>query len=220
MSFFRELRTKADQVSLEADKRLRISRKRAEISQHRKSISELITQLGNTAYGLYKQGQPLAPELAQVCQQIDSLYADIQVLEQESEHIRQEALQVEPLAPVTRCHACGAALPEAAVFCPHCGHTQPEPAVGIICPNCGASLPADARFCAECGTPVVIAKPEPEEIEAVPPSEPPLIVLCSSCQAEIPPEATFCPVCGNPVTSEPAMEETVVEEAAPDGTEP
>ncbi len=201
MSFIRGLRTKADQVTLEADKMLRINRKRSEIGQLRKSISQLITQLGNTAYGLHNQGQTLAPELAQVCHQIDNLYADIQRMEQEIEQIRREALPTQPIASAERCHVCSAALPQAATFCPSCGSPRPKPQPTITCKNCGSSLPADASFCANCGQPVALSGPESEDVETLPPSELPKseAILCSSCRTEIPLQATFCPVCDHPV---------------------
>ncbi len=196
MAFLKQICSKADQVTLEADKMLRINRKQSEMGQLRKQVEQATIQLGNSAYGLHTQGN-LSPELSGVCQQIDSLYAQIRQAEQEIERIRQETLP-DP-APMTglRCPACGFAIPEAAVFCPNCGSPRPKPQPTSVCASCGNALPVDAHFCANCGQVVTAPSPDSEpSLDAEPLSD---VVVCVGCQAEISAQATFCPLCGTPV---------------------
>jgi class 3 adenylate cyclase/predicted ATPase len=47
------------------------------------------------------------------------------------------------------CWQCGAAIPDDARFCPHCGREQAR-----LCPTCGSASPLSARFCAACGAPL------------------------------------------------------------------
>ena len=92
MPLLKQLRTKADQVTLEADKALRINRKQSEIGQTRKQIDQQSAHLGALAYALHKQGQVFAPDLQAVCQQIDGLFVLIQQAELDIDLIRREAL--------------------------------------------------------------------------------------------------------------------------------
>ncbi len=172
MSFIRQVRNKADQVALEGDKLLRIQRKQGEIGQTRKLVDQKLSQLGAVTYGLHGRGQALPSEIEQICREIDALYSDIRVRQDEIEMIRAETLVDGPGPSVLRCTACGRALPEGAAFCQHCGTAVPPPRPRITCGNCGASLPADARFCAECGREVASQPPSPapgSDVETNPP---------------------------------------------------
>lgn len=196
MALLKQIRTKADQVTLEADKMLRINRKQSEIGQMRKQIEQVVNQLGHAAYGLHTQGSALPADLTGPCQQIDTLYAQIKQAEQEVERIRQEALPDSDLPTGTRCSSCGLGIPDVAAFCPNCGSPRPKPEPGLICATCGNAMPPGTRFCANCGQPV--AAPDAGKESSSGAEAPPVTAVCSGCQAEIPAQATFCPFCGTP----------------------
>lgn len=106
------------------------------------------------------------------------------------------------------CVNCGAAMRDAARFCPACGQqaeppavlSQPEaalspratilshepaaPATAVpLCAGCHQALKEGARFCGSCGARV-------EETAAEPPA-------CISCGATLKPNARFCGECGS-----------------------
>lgn len=159
MTLIKQLRSKADQVTLEADKVLRINRKQGEIGQFNRQIDQLTARLGQTAYGLHKQGQVLTPELVSICNLIDALHMQIRQAEQEIERIRLETLAVDSVPDGITCPVCNAVIPSVALFCPNCGSQQPKPPPMVRCQNCGNSMPAEARFCAQCGQPVESSAP-------------------------------------------------------------
>mgnify|MGYP001409846248 CR=1 FL=1 len=196
MAFLKQIRSKADQVTLEADKMLRINRKQSEIGQMRKQIEQVISQLGRAAYGLHSQGSALPADLTGPCEQIDAVYAQIKQAEQEIERVRQETLPDSDLPSGTRCPACGFGIPDVAAFCPNCGSPRPKPESGLICTSCGNHMPPGTRFCANCGQPVATPDASTELSSGAEAS--PATAVCAGCQAEIPAQATFCPFCGTP----------------------
>lgn len=196
MAFLKQIRSKADQVTLEADKMLRINRKQSEIGQMRKQIEQVISQLGQAAYKLHTQGSALPADLSGPCNQIDTLNAHIKQAEQEIERIRLETLPDFDLPTGTRCLSCGLGIPDVAAFCPNCGSPRPKPEPGLICASCGNPMPPGTRFCANCGQQV--AAPDTGTEPSSDAEVSPATAVCTGCQAEIPAQAMFCPFCGTP----------------------
>lgn len=213
MNFLRQVRSKADEVALEADKALRIQRKQGEIGQLQKQVQQRLAELGSAAYGMHQQGQALPVALLQICQGIDGLFNAIREQQNEIEAIRRETVPAAPAVGGLRCSSCGQPLPADAAFCHYCGTRVPPPKSAIECNNCGTSLPADARFCANCGQ--SIAQPAASSSTQAPAPAPPTAVeptatvaenanassatSCRTCGAGIEADAIFCPVCGAPV---------------------
>ena len=195
-SLFSDMRRKADEVALEADKKIRITRKQGEINQIRKKIRQHINELGNLAYQLHRARKELPSEIANACVALDALHAEIQAKEEAIEAIRREKLPSSPPRVQTAvCQNCHRSFPATAAFCPYCGTTRVSAPAMITCVHCGNQIPAEARFCAHCGTPVPVQAPPPTK-------------RCSNCHAELAEGALFCPECGTPVqqTAEVAPE--------------
>jgi len=202
-----EMRRKADELALEADKKIRINRKQGEINQLRKRIQQQIATLGKTAYRLHQEGLILAPELEELCKVIDGLHGSIAALETEIKAIEQETLPPStPASSAITCPRCRNAISADALFCPHCGLPRaqfaPSPAMQT-CDNCGNSIPIDAKFCAHCGAAVLPKKSKS--------------ITCTHCGAELPAAALFCSECGQRVQSDASATETL---PAPDMVAP
>lgn len=214
MDFLRDIRRRADEVALEADKALRVQRKQSEVNQLQKQIQQKLHDLGSAAYALHQDGQTLAPPLAQICQNIDSLFAAVRVSQDEIETIRREALPPMPIAGGQSCMSCGRPLPANAAFCQHCGARVPEPPAMIPCPHCGTALPADARFCANCGQ-TVTGQPAP-----VAPASAPAAPTCPQCGTEVVEGAAFCEECGAALQAEPVVAPEVAQVHPVGATQP
>lgn len=197
-SLFSDMKRRADEVALEADKKIRITRKQGEINDVRKQIRQQTTQLGDLAYGLHAQGQSLPTPLTDVGKAIDNLYAAIKAKEAEIESIRREQLSPVGIPETTTCHVCHQPLPPNAAFCLHCGSPKVEPDPMVPCPHCQNMLPVEARFCAHCGQSTVA-------------QQPPDTIACSHCAAVLPATALFCPECGTHVAQVSESASTPIE---------
>lgn len=157
-NFFDDMSRKANELALEADKKIRITKKQGEIGKIRERIRQQIVFLGNTTYLVHQRGQTLPSDVEAVCKIIDDLHQTIAAMEAEIEAIKQEKMspRIAPAASsMVRCVSCGEPIPAHATFCPHCGASQVQPQdAAIACPHCGKPISPDARFCEHCGQPV------------------------------------------------------------------
>jgi len=186
------MRQKADQAALEADKLVRIRREQAAIDQLRRDIKAQLDALAQAALTAYHAGEIAHPQLVSICRQIDALNEQIAQREARIEQIRAEKLTTPPAPPPrprtgVPCPNCRQLIPEAAAFCPFCGHQIPKaPPATAPCAACGSPMPAAAQFCPACGARRA-------------PTPAPQTIRCPGCGAELPAVAVFCPDCGTRV---------------------
>jgi membrane protease subunit (stomatin/prohibitin family) len=147
-SFFDKLKSGITEKAAEASIR---SREAIESQQVRGKIGELenqkkrvFSEIGEAVFTMYKSGTFDQESLAQQCEAVTGIDAQIQEREREMEEIRRraEAAIAEQRGPASQA-APGAAPPAPA--------PGPAPASSTFCSNCGAPL-GGARFCPECGT--------------------------------------------------------------------
>ena len=167
-NFFDDMSRKANELALEADKKIRITKKQNEIGQIRKHVAQQISLLGNTTYLVHQRGAALPDDVEAVCKTIDELNRKITAIEEEIATISQERLQSPTVATASStastvlCISCGQPMPAHARFCPHCGAAQEGAQKAMRpCPHCGQLIPESARFCEHCGKPVSELPPEP-----------------------------------------------------------
>jgi DNA-directed RNA polymerase subunit RPC12/RpoP len=189
--FFRTIRNTAGKAAFEADKLRRVSAVQSAIKPLREEVNRTITRLGQAAYGLHQAGELAQPELCQICERMDSFYAQINAREKEIEAIRLEEYREPAVLPGSGllCPNGHGELPEGSLFCQECGaraiSAAPPPAAACI--HCGAALLPQSRFCPGCGQAVVAATPEVESGNTVD---------CPYCNAAVPDDSVFCPECG------------------------
>ncbi len=88
------------------------------------------------------------------------------------------------------CTKCGKTAKKGVNFCPSCGGTVEEKAVGTIvyeCSQCGKTAKKDAKFCPQCGGAVVSKEILPS------------VYLCSKCGKASKPDVKFCSSCGGEI---------------------
>ncbi len=154
-NIFDDMSRKANELALEADKKIRITKKQGEIGKIHERIRQQIAFLGNTTYLVHQRGQALPADVEAVCKTIDDLQRTIATMEAEIEAIKQEKAS-QKVVPTTsglaKCASCGRPVPAHATFCPHCGASQVQPQEApAACPHCGKPVTSGARFCEYCG---------------------------------------------------------------------
>jgi hypothetical protein len=146
-SFFDRMKSGITEKAAEASIR---SREAIETQQVRAKIGELegqkrrvFSEVGEAVYQMYRTGSLDQEALAQQCEPIAAIEAQIQEKERELEEIRRRAeAAIAEQRGATATSAEQRDAPSA---------TETPTAAGGFCSNCGAPL-AGARFCPECGT--------------------------------------------------------------------
>jgi hypothetical protein len=161
--FFDKIKSGAESARFEAEKALRLQQAQSALSKLERDLEMQQAAIGKEVVALYDAGALSQPELATLCQQLDSLRQQITQQQAQVEHIRLEKAPVEgatapaPAPAAGRvCPNCGTAVAADTRFCPGCGNNlqaAPPPArpAGNSCPACGSSIPANVAFCPECG---------------------------------------------------------------------
>lgn len=150
----KSLRTGADRAAFETARLVRIQREQFKLKAQEDQKRELLLNLGEAVWQMYRNNKVSDLRLVSVCQTIQATIQRIQALEKTIEQIKQE----QPPEP-PQCPHCGEEVSSANAFCPACGTKIPEasspPVVatptGQVCPQCGHVLRPGATFCSGCG---------------------------------------------------------------------
>jgi RNA polymerase subunit RPABC4/transcription elongation factor Spt4 len=189
--FFKSIRNTAGKAAFEADKIRRVSAVQSAIKPLKEEANRTTTYLGQTAYQLHQVGGITQPELCEVCERLDLVYAQISARQKEIEAIRLEEYQEPSAAPRygLLCPNGHGELPPGSLFCQECGASaiNVAPPAPASCANCGVVLLSQSRFCPGCGAPATVAQP---------PVENSAMVSCPHCNAPAPADSVFCPECG------------------------
>ena len=145
-----QVRKGLDRVGFEADKRLRVSRVRAEASRLKKQVESNVRELGEKVLEMADQGRPLDAGLQQMVSGIRSLEAQIAAKNEEIQAITDETWV--PPTPPPAVEGAGtenevsqgqAALSEGQITCPQCG--QQVRSIAAFCSSCGYRLQPTGR---------------------------------------------------------------------------
>ncbi|MCL2491440.1 MAG: zinc ribbon domain-containing protein [Coriobacteriia bacterium] len=110
----------------------------------KKQETELLAEIGRTAFEASPGSYPQADKLKLIQQNIASAQAELDEAQQAAEQA--QAAQAAEDA-VGRCPGCGSKNPEGVKFCQECGS-----ALGVkTCNACGVELEPGTRFCGACG---------------------------------------------------------------------
>ena len=178
----------------EVDRRRRTNQLSAEIKALREEMKQLTEALGLQVLSLYDAGKVSHPELARLCERINSLRDDIEARNGELAELKAQAA-----AAVTHCAQCQASVTGDAEFCPKCGArvrtaqaSQPAPpasgaqtVVRLRCPKCKTIVSPGAGSCPTCG--VKLKMPQSSASTGQ---------FCAACGAQLSTDARFCPACG------------------------
>jgi hypothetical protein len=126
----------------EAEKRLRMSAKQAEIDALYQQQDKITAQLRTAALKLYRRNALSEPELVDLCRQLDSLAHEIDAHNAQLTSIKAESYETRFSAP--------APTPP-----PVNGQASRPPDDGnqiIRCPTCASPVRAKALYCRHCGT--------------------------------------------------------------------
>ena len=180
-------------VSVKSKEMLDTTRLKTQIDSLGKQKLNLLEELGNIVYTLYKKGTPDEERVRMKCEDVAAL--DRQITEKEVE-LRQTRLQAEealgkPKA-VSVC-TCGNEIFMGAKFCGKCGKkaevTEKTGGEVRACAHCGVPLPPDTSFCSDCGNKTEPADQEFSERSATE-------RLCPQCETPVSNTAKFCKKCG------------------------
>lgn len=191
----------AGKAAFEADRRVRLVRVESNIGTLKRTMAAQVAQLGEAAYGLYRQGTLADQGLAALCDQVRQTERQVEEANREAEKIRLETVPTPVGLLFGRvCLNCQIRLPQEAHFCPRCGGpatdvVSPAAAPARTCATCGRPLAPESRFCAACGSPV--PPPALEVADPAPVSAPGAV--CSGCGQALAEGAVFCEACGRPV---------------------
>ncbi len=177
MSIFKKLTEKPGEL-------LEINRLNKQINAEEEKVQEAFLTMGKSVFESQGKGEPIPPELADLCEKIKTARAKIEDLR----------VQVLKLRDRKLCPQCGTELELAQPFCSKCGAKQEMPSAGSPseaakrkCSNCGVDLTPTQVFCSSCGAKQELpAEPKPAEGTK----------KCTSCAADLAPGQAFCPSCG------------------------
>lgn len=148
------MRKSFDRVGFEADKRMRISRVRAEADKIRDLVDSQTYTLGKLVLDQSANGAKLEPNLQEIVDKINDLQARIQAKQQEIEAINAEVWVAPPPPPPPAipgpASAPATSPPEAHATTAPAGNKQ-KPSSEEQCPVCHSALRQNATFCPSCG---------------------------------------------------------------------
>jgi rubrerythrin len=140
-SFFDRMKSgiteKAAEASIRSREALETQQVRAKIGELEGQKRKIFSEIGEAAYTMYSTSSFDQEALAQRCEPITAIEAQIREKERELEEVRRRA----EAAIAEQRGASASTAPASA----------PTPGGSGLCSNCGASL-GGARFCPECGT--------------------------------------------------------------------
>jgi SMC interacting uncharacterized protein involved in chromosome segregation len=125
--FIGQIKKGAEKATAEATKLRQQMAIKSSIDALRAKANERTRELGELVLAQHRGGKALEPEELSICQDIDTIEAEIA---QKNEELK--ALKEEPAAPPTGPAAAGGR------FCSHCG--SPSPPEAGFCPSCGQKL--------------------------------------------------------------------------------
>jgi hypothetical protein len=145
-SFFDKLKSgiteKAAEASIRSREAIESQQVRGKIGELENQKKRIFSEMGEAVYTMYKSGSFDQEALAQQCEAVTAVDAQIQEREVELEEIRRRAEAAIAEQRTT-------AAPGAQAYTPPA--PAPTSAAGELCSNCGAAL-GGAKFCPECGT--------------------------------------------------------------------
>lgn len=150
MSFFDKVKQGASDAAKKAQQTVEITRLKSQISGKEKEMEKLFHLMGETIYRAHEAGDIASSEqeIASLCEGLDALKLEIQLLDERIKNIRFE-----------KSCPCGKVVPLDARFCPDCGtelmeEPKPETTFGeirIICSACSTENDLTAKTCIACG---------------------------------------------------------------------
>ncbi len=177
MSIFKKLTEKPGEL-------LEINRLNKQINAEEEKVQEAFLTMGKTIFEAQGKGEPIPPELVDLCEKVKAARAKMEELR----------IQVLKLRDKKQCSQCGTELELTQPFCSKCGAKQEMPAAvssgGAAkrkCGNCGAELTPTQVFCSGCGAKQELPA-EPKPVEGT--------KKCASCGTDLPSGQVFCSGCG------------------------
>jgi hypothetical protein len=186
---FDSLKRAANETKFKADQMLRVQRVQNDIAGVHQQLTVMRDRIGGKALELHQQGALSIPELEELCDGVDALYA--QIAQKESQIAAIKAEQFPSAAPAPQQGFQQQGYPPQQQGFQQQPQYAPPPQVAMkTCPNCHAAVPGPAMFCTTCGF----------NFQQAPAAEAPKATkTCASCQFEVPVQSAFCPNCGKPV---------------------
>ena len=151
--FGKKLSDAAKNTAKKSEELIEIGKIRNKIRDEENNIQKLKTEIGEKAYSMFKEGDEVFKEAAELCTGIDEALANIEVFEE----------KIMRLKHIRICPDCGVEVEDTVAFCSKCGHKfeplpveepEEEEAQGPKCKACGADIEEGAAFCGSCGAKV------------------------------------------------------------------
>lgn len=152
--FFGKLKGGAEKVAFEAEKMARLNKAQGEVSQVKRQMESLYTQLGEMYYQQVAHPAPVAPSYDEICQNLAGLeqqltekQANVQRITAETFNPQSAAAPAPQNMPVTAAGMPGASSNPADAPAPATAPAQQK----RFCPNCGQEAVGEVKFCTNCG---------------------------------------------------------------------
>ena len=110
-SIGRNISSTADKVAKKTDQFISVQKVKSRQSRLEGQISEDLKAIGKLVYGDYKNGISLAPDIAEICDDIRD----------KVDQVKECKNEIAEMKGAIECPECGEMLPGGSKFCMHCG---------------------------------------------------------------------------------------------------